>query len=274
MQFKIALQCLDPQPTLPLSYQYELSAWIYRVIENADSDFAAYLHQRGHQTPQRKSFKLFCFSQLDVPRRRIEGDRLHIESREASLLIGFYMDRTAEEFVRGLFQEQKFTLGDRASRASFSVKTVEMRPPNLPASGVPVHIRTRSPLVIARKREGRPDEYLHPDDPDFGRLLFLNLLEKYRAATGHEPPRFWDAAQFGFRVVGGEPRSQLITLKSGKAAETRVRGYRFDFGLDAPRELVELGLLAGFGRMNAEGFGCGEILRGGEVGSEGVRKPL
>jgi CRISPR-associated endoribonuclease Cas6 len=261
MQFKIVLQCLDEKPVLPLSYQYELSAWIYRVIENADADFAAQLHQRGHQTPLRKSFKLFCFSQLDVPRRRIEGDRLHIECREVSFLIGFYIDRTAEEFVRGLFQAQRFVLGDRNTQAAFSVKTVEVRHPLSLRDGEPVRIRARSPIVVARKRdEGRPDEYLHPDDPDFGRLLFLNLVEKYRAATGEEPPRFWDAAQFGYRRVGSEPKSKLITIKSGKAAQTRVKGYLFDFELQAPAALVELGLLAGFGRMNGEGFGLGEVV--------------
>lgn len=262
MQFQLTLQCLDAAPVLPISYQYELSAWIYRVLENADADFAQFLHQRGYQTPQRKSFKLFCFSQLDVPRRRIVGDRLHLDSREVGLMVSFYLDRAAEEFVRGLFQEQRFTLGDRISQAAFAVKTVEVRPLHWPAGAGPVRIRMRSPLVVARKRaDGQPDEYLHPDDPDFGRLLLLNLLEKYRAALGEEPPRFWDAAQFRFRPVGQEPRSKLITLKSGKAAQTRVRGWLFEFELDAPRELLEIGLLAGFGRMNGEGFGCGEILK-------------
>lgn len=261
MQFKITLQCLDDAPVLPVNYQYELSAWMYKVIENADAEFAAHLHQLGHQTPLRKSFKLFCFSQLDVPRRRIEGDRLHIECREVSLLVGFYIDRTATEFVRGLFQEQRFSLGDRASQVRFSVKTVEMCPPPLLSEGVPVRIRARSPLVVARKRDGdRPDEYLHPDDADFGKLVFINLLDKYRAATGHDIPKFWDAAQFGFQCVGQEPKSKLITIKSGKAAETRVKGWMFDFELNAPRELVELGLLAGFGKENAQGFGCGEVV--------------
>ncbi|HMX38697.1 MAG TPA: CRISPR-associated endoribonuclease Cas6 [Saprospiraceae bacterium] len=260
MQFKITLQCLDPHPALPLSYQYELSAWIYRVIENADAGFAAFLHQKGYQTPQRKSFKLFCFSQLDVPRRRVEGGLLYVESPEVSLLIGFYLDRMAEEFVRGLFQSQRFTLGDRYTRASFSVKTVEMRLPPLPPEGQSARIRTRSPLVVARKREGQHDEYLHPDDADFGRLLLLNLTEKYRAATGHALPEAWDVSLFRYRRVGSEPKSKLITIKSGKAAETRVRGWLFDFEVLLPRELLELGLLAGWGRMNGEGFGFGEVV--------------
>jgi CRISPR-associated endoribonuclease Cas6 len=261
MQFKIILQCLDSNPVLPLSYQYELSAWIYSVIEHADAEFSKFLHERGHQTPKRKSFKLFCFSQLNVPRRRVEGDRLHIECPEMSFQIGFYMDRTAEEFIRGLFQSQQFTLGDRLSQARFSVKTVAANPPFALREGVPVRIRLRSPLVVSRKRDkGEPDEYLHPDDPDFGRLLWHNLLGKYEAAMRNPIPPFWDTSGFEFRVVGTEPKSKLITIKSGKSAQTRIKGWMFDFEALAPRELLELGLLAGFGKENAQGFGMGEVV--------------
>lgn len=256
MRFKLVLRCLDDKPVLPINYQYELSAWIYKVLQNADSDYASFLHDRGYTTG-RKSFKLFCFSQLDVPRFEVRGDRLQVLSDTASLHIGFYLDRAAEEFVRGLFMEQQFRLGDRVSQARFVVQTVEMRPLQL-AEG-PVRIRMRSPLMVARKRpDGLPDEYLQPDDPDFAPLFFLNLTEKYRAATGSEPPVWWDSSRFGFSVPPErEPRSKLITIKTGTAAQTRVKGWMLDFLMDAPRELVEVGMLAGFGRGNAEGFGFG-----------------
>jgi len=259
MQFNITFRCLDEHPVLPVNYQYELSAWIYGVLQNADADYAAFLHGRGYTTG-RKSFKLFCFSQLQASRYRIEGDRLHLQSREARLRIGFYLDRTAEEFVRGLFSEQRFRLGDRSSQARLAVQTVEMLPLRLPEAP-PVRIRMRSPLVVARKRpDSQPDEYLHPDDPDFAPLLFLNLLEKYRAATGTEPPTWWEPSRFGCHIAPDrEPRSKLITIKTGTAAQTKVKGWMLDFELDAPKELVEVGLLAGFGRHNAEGFGCGEV---------------
>ncbi len=242
-----------------MSYAYELSAWIYKVIENADADFSDFLHRQGHQTPQKKSFKLFCFSQLEVPRRRIEADRLHIECPEVSLWISFYVDRTAVEFVRGLFQEQQFTLGDRFSRASFSVKTVEVGRPFTLTEGQTLKVRALSPIVVSRKHPNQPDEYLNPQDPDFGRLLYQNLLEKYRAATQHEAPAFWNPAAFGFRCLDANPKSKLITIKSGKAAQTRVRGWMFEFEALLPRELAEIGLLAGWGRHNAEGFGMGVV---------------
>lgn len=258
MQFKLTLRCLDELAVLPINYQYELSAWIYKIIQHADAGYADFLHRCGH-TSGRKNFKLFCFSHLHVPRRRIEGDRLHIESREVSLVIGFYVDRTAEEFVRGLFSEQQFRLGDRRSQVRFQVQTVEVLPLALPADNRPVRVRLRSPLVVGRKNEYGHDDYLSPDHPDFAALLFLNLLEKYRAATGNAPPPYWDAGRFGFRPVGPPPKSKLVVIKVDTPAQTKVKGYVFDFELEAPRELVEIGLLAGFGRMNGEGFGCGMV---------------
>lgn len=257
MQFQIKLQVENERPMLPLSYQYELSAWIYKVIENADANFAAFLHHQGYATPERKAFKLFCFSQLHVPRFHIEGDRMCLDGKQVALLIGFYVDRTAEEFIRGLFGGQRFRLGDRLSQVEFSVQAVTPLHTSLPDEGTPVRLRTRSPVVIARKRpDGGHDEYLAPDDPDFGRLLFLNLIEKYRAATGRAIPTHWENASFLFRCVGTPPRSKLITIKSGKAGQTRVRGWIFDFELLVPTQLLELGLMAGFGRQNSEGFGC------------------
>lgn len=271
MQFKITLRCLDEQTVLPVNYQYELSAWIYRVLQNADAAYSEFLHRQGY-TAGRKSFKLFCFSQLNVPKRNILGDRLEVLSREISFIIGFYLDRTAEEFVRGLFQEQRFHLGDRKSRAQFAVQTVEMRPVLMPSGPQALRIRTLSPLVIARKRPDRqPDEYLHPDDPDFGKLLFVNLLDKYAAATGQALPTWWDVSRFGFRPVGQPPKSKLVTIKVGTPAETRVKGWMFDFEIDAPWELVELGLLAGFGRGNAEGFGGGEVVDEKTAAGKGSR---
>ena len=259
MQFKLTLRCLDEHPVLPINYQYELSAWIYKVIQHADAEYAAFLHHHGH-TSGRKNFKLFCFSQLNVPRRHSEGDRLHIDCREVSFLIGFYLDRTAEEFVRGLFQQQEFRLGDRHSQVRFVVDLVEILPVSLPTDNRPVRIRLRSPLVVGRKKANGNDDYLHPDDPDFAPLFWENLLSKYRAATGQETPSWWDVSRFRLQVVGQEPKSKLVTIKVDTPAQTKVKGYVFDFEVDAPRELVEVGILAGFGRMNGEGFGFGEVV--------------
>lgn len=162
MQFTLTLQTTSPQPVLPINYQYELSAWIYSVIEHADTAYAAFLHQQGYQTG-RKSFKMFSFGNLYVPKFEVRGDRLHILSREVQLPIGFYVDRTGEEFIRGLFATKTFRIGDRQSQATFVVNLIEMKTLPPLRGDVPTRLRTRSPLVIAQKgADGGPDQYLPP----------------------------------------------------------------------------------------------------------------
>jgi CRISPR-associated endoribonuclease Cas6 len=261
MQFKLTLQCLDPNPVIPINYQYELSAWIYSVIERADEQYAAFLHQEGFVSDGLKNFKMFCFSQLNFLEFAIVGDRLHIKKPTVSMVIGFYVDRSAETFIRGLFSDIHLTLGDRRSRARMQVREVQLIKTTLSPQGGKVRFRTKSPLMLGRKLADGKEEYLHPDEPDYPRLFFHNLMEKYKAAhKDKEMPSDWNTHDFHFKWVGKDPRSKLITIKEGKDAETRVRGYQFDFELDAPVELMELGLLAGFGRMNGEGFGCATVV--------------
>ena len=262
MQFNLTLRCLDPNPVLPLNYQYEFSSWIYRVLGNADAEYAQFLHEKGHQTPRNKSFKLFCFSQLYVPQMAIEGDRLLIKSPLVQFRLSFYIDRTAEEFIKGLFRQQEFRVGDRRSQVRFVVESVQVEVPERPATGQVLKVSTLSPMVVGR-HEGpdKHDTYLHPNDPDFAPLLYFNLMEKYEAASGNAIPVWWDARRFGFRVLSENIRSQLIAIKVRTPQESKIKGYRFDFELDCPPELQEMGLYAGFGRYNAQGFGFGQVLR-------------
>jgi hypothetical protein len=50
---------------LPMDYQYYISAWIYKVLYQADEDFALFLHEKGYGKNDPKLYKLFCFSPLN-----------------------------------------------------------------------------------------------------------------------------------------------------------------------------------------------------------------
>jgi len=63
MELKITLT-LVKGPYLPINYQYELSSWIYKVIERADSEYSNFLHNEGFQSDG-KQFRMFTFSQVD-----------------------------------------------------------------------------------------------------------------------------------------------------------------------------------------------------------------
>ena len=62
MTFNIFLN-INKKGVLPINYQYPLSAAIYRIISKGDKEYANLLHEKGYG----KGFKLFTFSQLNVP---------------------------------------------------------------------------------------------------------------------------------------------------------------------------------------------------------------
>ena len=48
MRFSLNLSLVDRnRNVLPDNYQYELSSWIYKVINHSDPAFAEWLHNRG-----------------------------------------------------------------------------------------------------------------------------------------------------------------------------------------------------------------------------------
>ncbi len=74
MKFKLLLRCTQPQNTIPLNYQYPLSAAIYKILNRADAAYAQFLHDTGYRkTDSLKSFKLFTFSDLNVPFKVLKG---------------------------------------------------------------------------------------------------------------------------------------------------------------------------------------------------------
>jgi CRISPR-associated endoribonuclease Cas6 len=256
MRFRITLSVYSKtKKCLPFNYQYELSSWIYRIIHQADEEYSHFLHQNGYQTA-RKSFKLFCFSNFHIPKFATTKEVLVVECDKISFYITFYLDRASEKFITGLFQHKQGSIGNKEHQLDFEVSSIEAKP--FVWAGDVLHLRTISPLVIGRKNEQNHDDYLPPTHPEFKDLFLNNLTDKYKA-TGQDIPLHWQDYPFDLQIH--EPiKSKLITIKSNTEKPTRVRGYMFSFHLKAPKELLEVGLLAGFGKMNAQGFGACEIV--------------
>lgn len=59
---------------LPINYQYEQSAVIYKILSNADKAYSAWLHDNGFQLDNGKHFKLFCYSRFLFEKYRIMRD--------------------------------------------------------------------------------------------------------------------------------------------------------------------------------------------------------
>lgn len=258
MQFTLRLLSETPSATIPFNYQYLLTGALYRLLGDADAQYAQFLHEHGYRT-SRKTFRLFTFSDL-----RMHGYEVRprdgcfvLTSPVVDWTLSFYVDQAAEAFIQGLFQNQHLTLVNRQHRANLIVERVEMQPIALPENAVT--LRTLSPIVVAEKDANGMDQYLHPADDAFGPLLLRNLIDKYRSVHPNAPTNM----DLTYRLLtnAGQVRSRLIAIKEGTREETKVRGYyKFDFALTGPADVLEMGVLAGVGRYNAEGFGCVRVV--------------
>lgn len=236
--------------TLPINYQYELSSFVYAAIHRSDAQYSTWLHQNGF-IADNKQFRLFTFSHLHVPKYNIAGDRLMIESPTVEWQIAFLPGRSTEEFIRGLFSEQVFTLGDRQSKVQFRVTGIELMAE--PVFTTDTVFTTLSPVCIARHiPETNQIFYESPDSPYAREAMLRNLKNKYAAYHGHDYTGF---GTFELKLLS-KPISKLVSIKTGTPYQTKIRGYTFRFKLKADEELLKVMWNSGLGEKGSMGFGC------------------
>lgn len=263
MQISLELRC-DKGSILPFNHQYEVSSWIYKLLATVDAHFAELLHDEGYtEIESSKDFKFFTFSKIEAksPYSVSVADKgIIIDSGYAELRLAFHLQNAAENFVQGLFQDQRLRIVARdVGRIDFRVETVHrISPPNFSRR---MSYELKNPLVLTRRNaDSRHAEYLAPNDDEYLYYLIKNLLEKRRHLRA-------DASDLNIEEVLGEsslrmlskPRSKLITIKQGTREQVRVKGYEFRFELETLPELHELGYTSGFGSNNSQGFGCVRI---------------
>lgn len=110
----------EKKQIIPINYQYPLSSAIYKILQNADAEYSAFLHEKGYG----KGFKLFTFSDIKCP-FQINGDRLILLSNKIELIVCFHLPKAAETFIKGLFMSQQIDIADKKSKASFTIAQVE-----------------------------------------------------------------------------------------------------------------------------------------------------
>lgn len=265
MRFKLTLVPIGIK-SIPFNYQYALSAVIYHKLAQADKDYASFLHETGYaQNDHSKHFKLFSFSNL-LGIFKPTKNFLQLQGNETGFILACHMADFAENLIKGLFADQRISIGDHTAQADFAVSQIEVMPAHFAKDDEQaVHIvklKLISPIVVCRKNERGNDDYLSPEDADFIPLLKQNLTEKLAVAFGPETAnQEIIRSPFVIKVSGlHKLKSRLTTIKGGKDAETKVRGFLgFELEMEASSKVINMALDAGLGGMNAMGFGCVEI---------------
>jgi CRISPR-associated endoribonuclease Cas6 len=259
MRFRLLLERTSKPGFIPINYQYELSAAIYRIIDQGDSNFARYLHNTGYVVDN-KPFRLFTFSRLNFEGYKIhkENGRIEHVGLNATLTVSFLIDKAAEEFIKGVFLKASLYIGDKISGAHYTIRLVEAQAPAYFSETM--HYTCISPVLLKRKRITGGEDYLSPTHQEFAKILISNLLNKARAfTTTVNTSLLWeDHAEIAFKTKG-EIKKNGVTLKAFTPETTKMIAYIFDFELTMPTYLHEIGYHAGFGHLNSQGFGCVEV---------------
>ena len=61
MRILLNLQSNTKRKFIPMNYQYYISAWIYKVLKEADSEYATFLHNQGYGKNESHLYKLFFY---------------------------------------------------------------------------------------------------------------------------------------------------------------------------------------------------------------------
>lgn len=275
MRFKVTLQNDTPQ-TIPLNYQYPLSAWMYKVFNQAEPQFARWLHDHGYAFNGNRKFKLFTFSWLTTPKAQLQRDKkaLKVAHGTQHFYISFHMEEAATRFIAGLFTDRELILAGPTAKGTFSIRQVE----KLPKPDFPSHqavFEALSPINVSKPevRQGKlRAHYLHPTDPAYSHYLLDNLVKRYATAQNRlatavqEGPQTEALADLPFDVSDlhwellNKPIKRGQIIKEGRPEQTQVIGYQYRFRLTAPPELLQFAWDAGIGEKGSLGFGCVGLL--------------
>ena len=113
MRFKLTLRpAYGSSCILPLNYQYELGAWIYRTLYEANPTFASWLHEKGY-VERGKKFKLFSYSHFlfrDGDYKIFKAEQQIGVRGSFDLIISIAVDEAAIHFITGVFAQKNLQI--------------------------------------------------------------------------------------------------------------------------------------------------------------------
>jgi CRISPR-associated endoribonuclease Cas6 len=261
MRIKLNLELVNPMDNLlPINYQYAVSSWIYNTLRKGNGEFATWLHEQGYRKDH-KIYRLFHFSNLWIREKKIIDDRIQILSPRIGLVVSFLPMEIPTHFIRGLFQDTRFRIGDKKSQVPLVVKNIQsLEEPEFQET---MHYRCSSPIVVStyNPKVSKHPQYLSPEDEGYQKILMQNITRKYDALCDALGRKSEDLdVKFSWKMESAA-KGKLVTLKGGTPMATKVRGYQYQFLLTAPIALQRTAYYGGFGEKNAQGFGCCEVVR-------------
>ncbi len=252
MRLKLKLNRTSNHNMLPMDYQYYISAWVYKVLRQADEEFADFLHEKGYGTNPKRLYKLFCFDRLNFGKPTLwkEQKLFEISKHDISLQLSFDVEDAATNFIKGLFMNQEFYLGSRFNGIDFKVVAVEALA--MPKFDTSEHYKTVTPWVISIKEEGRKHAtYLKPDSERFIPQAIKHIVDKFNYTQNKQTINYDDVSL----QIESEYKRKGYVIRPGTKDEHKIVGNLCEFRLSAPIEVHEMIWNTGVCEKSSGGFG-------------------
>lgn len=253
MRIKLTLRAKEERASIPLNYNYGVSALIYKTIADSSPEFAQKLHEKGFAVGE-KTFKLFTFSRIETKHAFVDfkSKRIFLNNPFIKLQVSSPISAFLQNFVFGTFTKKSFQI-EKAEFALDSAETIDE-----PEITEEMNFRALSPITQSIRNEKSETVYLLPKD-DWSEFITRNLQRKYEALYGKplsDAKVEWKWSEEYFVDQKNYKRAEkLIDIKGIK-----VRGWLAPFSIKGDKQLIKLGLETGFGNKNSQGFGMVESI--------------
>lgn len=242
MQIKISFTS-DKDIILPIHYNNIVQAFIYN---NIDEELSEFLHDKGYISNGR-SFKLFTFSRI-LNRGEKERDNFNFGGK-IDLIVSSPLEDFCKSIANFMLQRNDLYLGKN------NIKTKEIQIFNPIVEKDEIVVDSLS-SIVAYSTLLRPDGskytcYFMPREGDFNRIITENLIKKYNAFNNTDVS-FDSSIEI---IPLGQPKQNFIYYKN-----IIIKGAGGKFKIRGDRRLLQLGVDAGFGSKNSQGFGCVKII--------------
>lgn len=251
MRIKIYLEPKNNSFQLPINYQYLLSTAVYRIFKNGSEEIAQWLHDNGYIDEKGRKIKLFNFSFLKFNKLKIDNGYIKTSGPISFIFSSPIETQLIKTFMYGILKKPIFELMNKKNKVSFNISSIELQEENefFPTG----RYKMATPATVSVQENtngGKRVKYLHPTDERFTIQLSKNLRKKCKLLTNNDKMK-----DINFKINSETIQSKLVAIKENTPNEIKVKGYSFEFEMEAPEEIHRIAYYCGIGEKNSVGFG-------------------
>ncbi len=267
MRIKITFTNPRKNTFLPINTNF----YLVQLIEHLTYEYQRYLKALLPNHSRNQKFNMYTFSQLIIPYRKINGDKIGIISSE----FHWYVASPYYQFLGLLAKELRTSNSVKIAGHRFGVNGVNfITSPNFKDSKA--QFTCLSPVAVFRQHASIHKKssmylksgYLLPDEREYLTSLKKDLIWKYNTIQKQNVLSHLDLdLKYDQRYIEKKNNriTKVITLENGRALSEQVRGVLAPLSVKADPDILQLIYDAGLGQLNNYGFGMVEVVHSGRT---------